>query len=96
MEPKRRIESWTRMTTFNDRARLEFALNQAESYVARMGASPTSRRLQLTLEVLRETMASWATSEPTEEQIALVTEHVTEVRDLAADAAPTVRLRRAR
>jgi hypothetical protein len=96
MEPKPRIESWTRMTTVDDRARVEFALNQADSYVTRMGASPTSRRLQLTIEVLRETVASWGASEPTEEQIALVMEHVSEVRDLAADAAPTVRLRRAR
>jgi hypothetical protein len=98
MEPEdeHRRESWTRLTTVRDRAKVEFALNQAESYVARMGASPTTRRLQLALEVLRQTVTSWDASEPTDEQIGLLLEHIAEVRDLAQNSTPTVRLRRAK
>jgi|ERR1700679_4111207 hypothetical protein len=98
MEPEdeHRRESWTRLTAVNDRARIEFALNQAESYVARMGPSPTTRRLALALEVLRKTVAAWETQEPTDEQVQLLFEHIAEVRDMAQNSTPTVRLRRVR
>jgi hypothetical protein len=98
MEPEdeHRRESCTRMTVVNDKARIEFALNQVESYVARMGPSPTTRRLRLALEVLKQTVATWETSDPTDEQVELLLEHIAEVRDLAQNSTPTVRLRRAK
>src|SRR5580698_9216411 len=98
MEPddEHRRESWTRLTAVRDRARVEFALNQAESYVTRMGPSPTTRRLRLALEVLRQTVASWDAVDPTDEQIGLLLEHIAEVRDLAQNGTPTVRLKRAK
>jgi hypothetical protein len=95
-EDEDRRESWTRMTAVNDKSRIEFALNQAESFVARMGPSPTTRRLRLALEVLRQTVAAWDTSDPNNEQMRLVFEHITEVRDVAQNDTPTVRLRRVR
>jgi hypothetical protein len=95
-EDEHRRESWTRVTTVRDKAKVEYALNQAESFVSRMQPSPTTRRLQLALEVLRDTVASWATTDPTDEQLGLVLEHIAEVRDLAQNATPTVRLRRAK
>jgi hypothetical protein len=95
-EDEDRRESWTRVTSVRDRAKVEFALNQAESCLARMGPSPTTRRLRLALDVLQQTVASWDMAEPTDEQIGLLLEHVAEVRDLAKNDTPTVRLKRAK
>ena len=99
MEPgdsdQSRTVSETRIRgAITDRARVEFALNQAESYVARSGPSPARRRLGLALETVRRTVDSWSSIAPTEEQVRFMLEHVLELRDQAHDDVPTRRLRR--
>jgi len=99
MEPGEKREprtvSETRLvTTVGNRAKVEFALNQAESYVARIGPSPTSRRLGLALEPFRRTVESWKMRTPTDEQVCLVLEQVLALRELAQNDVPTVRFRR--
>jgi len=90
-----RAVSETRIATaLGDKARVEFALNQAESHVARMGPSPTRRRLGLALEVVRRTVDSWSTRAPTEDQLRLLLQHVLDLRDQTRDEVPTVRFRR--
>jgi hypothetical protein len=99
MEPGDRDESRTVSETRirgagTDRGRVAFALNQAESYIARSGPSPARRRLGLALETARRTVDSWSSIAPTEEQVRFMLEHVLELRDQARDDVPTLRLRR--
>ena len=99
MEPGDSDESRTVSETriknaVTDRGRVEFALNQAESYVGRSGPSPARRRLALALETARRTVDAWSLIAPTEEQVRFMLEHVLGLRDQARDDVPTLRLRR--
>jgi hypothetical protein len=88
-------EHATRIVTARDeKQRIEFALNQAESHLARMESSATTRRLKLALEVFRRTVASWNTRTPTSEQLDLIREHVAEILQLVKSDAPTVKFSR--
>ncbi len=87
--------SETRIATAeDDRARIEFALNQAESHLARTQSSPVTRRLKGQLERLRRTVDSWSARAPTREELDRLRERVREVLDLARTSSPTVRIRR--
>ena len=91
---KRRDEhpSGTRLVTAaQEVAWFESSLAKAQACVARMEASPTTTRLAVALEVLKDTMASWSETPPTEEQRWVFREHLTEVLDVARGSAPTVR-----
>jgi len=86
--------SETRIATpADERKRIEFALNQAESHVARMEPSPTTTRLKVALEIFRRSVDSWNTRPPTAEQLDLLREHVEEVLQLARSSSPTIKLR---
>jgi hypothetical protein len=78
----------------DETARVQFALNQAESHLARMAPSPTKRRLAGSLEVFHRVVDSWSVSPPTHEQLDRIREHVAEVLQLVKSEAPTRRLRR--
>jgi transposase InsO family protein len=87
--------SETRIVTERDeKVRIEFALNQAESHLARMQSSPATRRLKLALEVFRRTVTSWSIRTPTREELDLIREHVHEVLELVKSDLPTVKLPR--
>ena len=88
--------SGTRLVTAaQEVAWFETSLAQAQACVARMDPSPTTTRLQVALEVLKDTMTSWDETPPTEEQRWLFREHLSEVLDVARGSAPTVRPARA-
>jgi hypothetical protein len=82
------------VTARDEKVHIEFALNQAESHVARMPPSPTTRRLKLSLEVFRRTVDSWSTRAPTREQVDLIREHIVEVLQLIKSDVPTTKLPR--
>jgi hypothetical protein len=92
MESRDAHPSGTRLVTAaQEIAWFESSLVKAQACVARMEPSPTTTRLKLALEVLKDTMASWSETPPTEEQRWLFREHLTEVLDDARGSAPTVR-----
>jgi hypothetical protein len=83
------------VASFEDRKRrIESALGETEAHMARMPPSPVTRRLKLALEVVHRAIESWSAREPTDEQLALVSEQVADALLLARRNAPTVRLRR--
>jgi hypothetical protein len=77
-----------------EKARIESDLREVESHIERMPPSPMARRLKLALEVFQRSIDSWRTRAPTEEQLALLSDHVEEALHLARRNSPTVRLRR--
>jgi hypothetical protein len=81
-------------TTTLDLMWFESSLGHAEACVARMQSTPTTRRLKVTLEILRLAIASWSTTPPTEEERWLFREHLAEVLDLAPSNGPTLRPKR--
>jgi hypothetical protein len=87
--------SETRVATADDeKARIEFALNQAESHLARTQPSPMTRRLKGQLERFRTAVDSWSTRAPTREELDRLRERVREVLDVARTSSPTVRIKR--
>lgn len=95
-ENEHRTTSETRIvaSSTEERARIEFAVSQAESYTVRMPPSPTTGRLKLALQVFRRVIDSWDTRAPTDEQLAVLRDRVAETLRLARTNSPTVRLRR--
>ena len=82
------------VTIEEEKARIAFALNQAESHLARTSPTPTTRRLSLAIEVYRRTLASWSTLPPQREKLDRMRDQVAEVLQQARKNAPTLRAAR--
>jgi hypothetical protein len=81
------------ITGAEERRPLERALEEARLHLVHMEATPTTQRLKLALDILRQTVEAWSTRAPTREQLDLVRDHVAEVLVLAKRSAPTLRPR---
>jgi hypothetical protein len=88
--------SETRLITLPsaERSRIETALSEAESHVARMPPSHTTLRLQVALDRVRRSLDLWAASPPSQEHVRELRERVEETLRLAKTRSPTVRVRR--
>jgi hypothetical protein len=82
------------ITVAEDRTQIERAFEEATKQVARMGPSATTRTLKVALAVFKHDIEQWSTDPPTQDQIALMREHLAEVLLLARSNARTVKLRR--
>jgi hypothetical protein len=79
----------------DDLARIDEAIREAASHLERMPASPGKRELGTRLEKFRHVVERWGKdSQPTREQAEALLEQVAEVKRLAANVAPTLRLRK--
>jgi hypothetical protein len=79
----------------DDLARIDKAIEEAASHLARMPASPGRRELGTRLDKFRHIVERWGKDiQPTPEQAEALLEQVAEVKRLAADVAPTLRLRK--
>jgi tRNA A37 N6-isopentenylltransferase MiaA len=81
----------TRMVTVEEeKARIAFALNQAESHLARTAPTPNTRRLRLAIEVYRRTLTSWSALPPQSEKLDRMRDLVAEVLEQARRNSPTL------
>jgi fructose-bisphosphate aldolase class 1 len=79
----------------DDRALIEKAIHDATSHLERMAASPGKRELGTRLEKMRRVVERWGKdNQPSREQVQAVLEQVAEVKRLAGDVAPTLKLRK--
>jgi hypothetical protein len=69
---------------------IRFALDQADSHLARTAQSITRWRLKRTLELMRFTLDAWAGSPPAPERLAYFRERVTALLQLARRTSPTL------
>ena len=75
--------------------RIDEAIREAASHLARMPASPGKRELGTRLEKFRHIVERWGKdSQPTREQAEALLEQVAEVKRLASNVAPTLRLKK--
>jgi hypothetical protein len=89
-----RSETRIMASSEDEKSRIESELREVESHTSRMPPSPTARRLKLELQVFQNTLDSWTTRTPTEDEVALLGEQVAEALRVARRNSPTVRLRR--
>lgn len=78
----------------DEKALVEFALNQAESALRRMQPTPATERLSARVDAFRRIVSAWNIRPPTVEQVRLLLERIGEVREMARTGTPTVRVRR--
>jgi hypothetical protein len=87
--------SGTRIVTEADeRARIKLSLQEARGQLARISPTPTTRRLELALELFRSTVETWDEQPPTDEELDLIRDHIAEAQMVARRNMPTVKLRR--
>ena len=77
------------------RPRIDQAIQDAASHLGRMNASPGKRELGTRLDRLRRVVERWGKdNQPTHEQVEALLGEVDEVKRLAGDVAPTLKLRK--
>jgi hypothetical protein len=79
----------------DERARIDQAIHDAASHLERMKPSPGKRELATRLDRFRRVVERWGKdNRPTSAQVEAMLEQVAEVKRLAGDVAPTLRLKK--
>jgi hypothetical protein len=76
------------------RALVKLALYGAGVDLGRLDSTPETRRLKLAVELLLRQVDAWGEEPPSDDQLALFWEHISEVRELARHTAPDRKLLR--
>jgi hypothetical protein len=77
-----------------DKERIERAIADAESHVARMEPSPRTQHLRGALDSFRRTLAGWSASPPNGEELQVLRDRVLQTLEVARTTSPTLKLRR--